>query len=167
MVKGHQLRTAWEKKTYFRSHVTCRLLSYMHDLQPPRGYHYPCLWLPGGPSTACKFQEPGVYMSSILVFISSKAFNNLPRQTSALEDPPRHLNQKIKWWTDSGDMWHDSDDGFREDSRVRKCVWLGATPTFGHIILTGRQTYCIIHAFTFSMWPTSELCQQGLWERLK
>lgn len=46
-------------------------------------------------------------MSSILVFISSKALNSPPRQTSALADPPRYLNQEIKWWTDSGDMWHD------------------------------------------------------------
>lgn len=53
-------------------------------------------------------------MSSILVFISSKAFNSPPRQTSALADPTRHLNQEIKWWTDGGDIQHDFDDAMMD-----------------------------------------------------
>lgn len=88
-------------------------------------------------------------MSSILVFISSKAFNSPPRQTSALADPPRFLNQEIKWRTDSEDMWHDVDDaamdlieveefwnvsGRMQLQHVVACVCLSV------IILTARQT---------------------------
>lgn len=56
-------------------------------------------------------------MSSIVVFISSKAFNSPPRPTSTLADPPRYLNREIKWWTDGGDTHPDFDDaaaGFAE-----------------------------------------------------
>lgn len=62
-------------------------------------------------------------MSSILVFISSKALNSPPRQTSALADPPCYLNQEIKWWADSGDMQYDFDDAVvYADEVEEKCV---------------------------------------------
>lgn len=59
-------------------------------------------------------------MSSILVFISCKAFISPPRQTSALADPPSYLNQEIKWWTDSGDMQHDFDDAAMDFAEVEE-----------------------------------------------
>jgi len=45
-------------------------------------------------------------MSSMLVFISSKAFNSPPKKTSASADSPCDLNQGA----DGGDMEHDFDD---------------------------------------------------------
>lgn len=71
-------------------------------------------------STAGTFQEAGVYMSSMLVFISSKAFNSLPRQTSPLADLPLYSNKENKNGdqTDSADIECDFDDAVRDFAEV-------------------------------------------------
>lgn len=83
-------------------------------------------------------------MSSILVFISSKALNSPPRQICALADPPRYLNQEIKWWTDMRQDFHDAAMDFNEVeefgnvsgwARLRYVVYIMC-----HIILIARQT---------------------------
>lgn len=67
------------------------------DLQPPWG----CLLASTVAAwrflyTAHKFQEPGVYMSSILTFISTKAFDSPPRLTFGLAEPPHYLKSGNK-----------------------------------------------------------------------
>lgn len=66
-------------------------------------------------------------MNSILVFISSKAFNSPPRQTTASADPLVYLSQEIKWWTDDGDTQCDFDDAlmdFAEGEEFVNVDWL-------------------------------------------
>lgn len=67
------------------------------DLQPPWG----CLLASTVAAwrflhTTHKFQEPGVYMSSILNFISTKAFDSSPRLTFGLAEPPHYLKSGYK-----------------------------------------------------------------------
>lgn len=83
-------------------------------------------------------------MSSILTFISTKAFDNPPRLTFGLVEPPQHLNQEIKHFTDGG----------RQVFTRLKCYFLGATPTRDSTCgATDRGTQCscsIARKFQFS-----------------
>lgn len=58
-------------------------------------------------------------MSSILTFITTKAFDSPPRLTFGLGEPPQYLNQEIKRFADGG----------RQVFTRLKCYFLNATPT--------------------------------------
>lgn len=61
-------------------------------------------------------------MSTILAFISNKAFNSPPGQTSALADPPCYLNQEIKGWTDRGETRNEFDDAAMDFEGLDVCL---------------------------------------------
>lgn len=105
--------------------------------------------------TAGTIQELGDNMSSILVFISSKAFNSPPRETTAAADPPLLLKPGSK-------MVDTQILTTLRSSWILGWVWLR------HVVAHCLPGTSIIQCMPvrwdyviFSMWPTSARCRRG------